>query len=357
MPSDTKLKSAVKLRGASIHEAMALFDRLGLSTDFDLRDEDGVRKFLDRIEALVREGKARTTLLHGRRVESMFRFVAASLRQCVLIKDEDAGEVFVSSDSDEQVMPSDYMLVLRTGDRILVEVKNHHDVDPWRIRTRDLRALERYANLAGHPLYIAIFWSPLRLWTLVPARVLTVLGDKASVDLSTAARATHMSALLGDFILATKYPLTLRIRADPTRPHAIRPDGHGELTIAAVEVLCAGRLIEADLELTIAWLCMFHGSWDTSGWHLERTGDQIDYLDLEFSPERVDEQSGPMEMHAFMSTMISRQYDGMTLQDEQVTRLRADGVPDRLGIEIPDDFEGQVLKLWRLNIAPNKSSS
>jgi hypothetical protein len=54
-------------------------------------------------------------------------------------------------------------------DHLLVEVKNFHQkkpYDPYRMRGADLDALQRYADMVGGALMIAIYWTRWNIWTL-----------------------------------------------------------------------------------------------------------------------------------------------------------------------------------------------
>lgn len=343
-----------------MHEALALADAL-MADSADAFSDDATTDAVKRFEALINNARKGEHTLHGKRVEAMFRFVAASLGQSLLIKEEDGGDVYCK---DGEVIPPDYAIVIATGERILVEVKNHHKPhsEPWTIREKDLQSLERYAKLQGARLFFAIFWSRPRMWTLIPAEHLRAasLRGRRSIGFPRAMAINHMSQILGDMALATTPPLSFRLLGDfvedasGTQPNTTETsrDRIGQFRVSAVELFCAGTRIDDELERTIAMYCMFYGSWRESDWHFIHTGEVFNAMELQFEPEeRIEGQ--PFEMLGSLSALISHAYDDLTTKERKVRRLRARAPADKLGIAIPQDYTGKSLPLWRFSFKPN----
>lgn len=343
-------------RGGSVHEVLALLDSLGARGDFDLRDDEAGEKLATAVKELFADAKGRPHLKHGKRVEAMFEFVAASLGACSLIKHEDSGSVFTAD--EPQATPSDYSIVLRDGRRLLVDVKNHHALPArsWSIRSRDRQRLLRYAQLTDLPLYFAIFWSRLKLWTLVPDSALVDDGARARVTFDSAMKANFMSDMLGDVHIGTTPPLTLRVSADLAKPRAVHSDGTSEFTTSRVELLCAGRPIVRPVERQVGLYCMLYGSWDAPGWVPVLEDGSLSAVELPCVPDvRPDEPADGQEFQLLgpLSSMISRHYDSLTIRDGEVVKLRADVEANKLGVVIPADYAGEALPLWRLRQQPS----
>lgn len=75
-------------------DAIDLFDALARKHDFKLGDEASQREFICRVSESFSRSKDNPIVIHGRRIEAMFGYVAASLGGCIAIKREDAGEIF-----------------------------------------------------------------------------------------------------------------------------------------------------------------------------------------------------------------------------------------------------------------------
>src|SRR3954469_10453183 len=88
---------------------------------------------------------------------STFPQAAASpLGKVQLIKEEDQGRTWYL----ENVLVPDFLVVLRDGRRLLVEVKSHFQEPPtedFTISPGALDGLQRYASLVGAQLYFAVY--------------------------------------------------------------------------------------------------------------------------------------------------------------------------------------------------------
>src|SRR5205823_9554983 len=110
-------------RQSSALGVMDLFDVIGPSADLKLNDSGVLQTFLNSVSDAFTSAQGTPTLLHGRRVEAMFAYVAAALGKCIAIKEEDAGDLYASS---TDLQAPDYRLILNDETEILVEVKNCH---------------------------------------------------------------------------------------------------------------------------------------------------------------------------------------------------------------------------------------
>ncbi len=201
-------------------EVIGLFDAIGQKRNFRLNDKNSERAFIGSISAALSRSKDTPIILHGRRVEAMFGHVAASLGQCVAIKQEDSGEVYVT---DADVQPPDYRVVLNDGDEFFVEVKNCHKTDPsykYSIKKSYLNALQKYAKLFNKHVKIAIYWSKWNVWTLISSDILESDGSRYTTTFLQAMKKNEMGTI-GDIIIGTIPPLTLRFLTDPTKPRTV----------------------------------------------------------------------------------------------------------------------------------------
>lgn len=122
--------------------AMMLSDSEG----FSLTDPDASERFLEAVKEAFTQNQGNEILLHGKRVESMFAFVANSLGAVNVIREEDSGETYAT---ESDLLPPDYRVLLKNGQEFLVEVKNYHQADArgsYVFKTSYLEKLRKYSR-------------------------------------------------------------------------------------------------------------------------------------------------------------------------------------------------------------------
>jgi hypothetical protein len=284
-------------------------------------------------------------LFHGQRTEILFAYVTAALGGCCLIKSEDAGEVY-SADDDLRV--PDYRLITTNGRQLLVEVKNFHAADPQRpfqIRTADLRGLEKYATALGCELFLAIYWSRWKQWTLITPGVLHASGEARTISMIQAIPRSQMS-ILGDRLLGTVPSLALRLVSSSEDDQAIGKNGECQFTTRAVELYCGDQRIEDPLEQRIAWFLMMNGNWEVSARPTEMDGARVAAITYVVEPPERANPDQEFEFIGRLSDMVSRQFDAATVTDGEVVNISPVAEPEAFGVAIPTDYKGSVLRLW-----------
>jgi len=327
-------------------ESIDLFDAFLNRRGLKLSDQSIEQGFIQSLSEEINRSKASPIVMHGRRVESMFSYVAASLGKCVVIKQEDKGDLYAT---DTEIRLPDYRIVLDTGYEFLVEVKNHHPRDPvapYRFRKKTyLESLLRYAQVFKRELKIAIYWSPWNIWTLNGAQDIDATKEQPSIDLPLAAKLNEMS-LLGDQTIATTPLLVWRFKPDPQKPVAFS-NSRVDFTIGAVELYCGDTLVEDRDEQNLALYLMLFGRWRASDPQPRIRNNILEAVDIVAVPE----SSPPGQPFAFvgdLSGMISRYYDFLTMSEHGVERLRPIQEPGSIGVVIPPKCK--YLKLWRFTI-------
>ncbi|WP_341314533.1 hypothetical protein WN982_04240 [Paraburkholderia sp. IMGN_8] len=326
---------------------LELADCIGTARNIDLAQVDSAISFTELL------GAARTDerLLHGKRVENMFEYVVASLGKSLIIKREDAGEI---TSLDPRVQPPDYRVVLKDGSEYLIEVKNchvHGFDQAFSMSRKYLERLSAYANLFKRPLLLAIYWSSLRMWTVVkPEEVLTRRG---AIQLKFADAMMHnWSVLLGDMMLSTIPPLTCRIWADKSKPRALQPDNTLRFIISAITFYAAGYEILTEEEKVWALYFMLHSRWTETKAEPVLNGDQLEYIEYESAP-RDDTLEHDFQHLGTLSGMVSSYYNYLTVsEDGKVTRLTPSIGPAALSLSLREGFYGDVLKLWMFEVWP-----
>ncbi len=297
--------------------------------------------------------RARTPIrLHGRRTEEMFVYVVAALGLARLIKREDAGDVVVQGDTDIAV--PDFRVILESGAEVLVEVKNCNERNPHSGRRFTREYLDRllaYGALCGRPVYLAVYWSAWRSWTLHQVAEVRAQLLSARMRLSFLGALPHSEMrLLGDYSLATEHPLLIRFAVSG---HLLETEGTTSkhaMRIEAVELKVNGRPILVKRDMEIAWGLMLYGKWvEREDVHM--SGDSVSAIDFTFAPETTD-PTQPFSIVSSVSSLASSQFNDMTVQNSTIRRLRPGVLPDPPYPKVTDGYLGQDLPLWRFVQAP-----
>lgn len=335
-------------------EVIGLFDTVGRKRGFTIGNANSQQQFLKGISESLSKNKDNPVIIHGHRIEAMFEYVMASLGKCVLIKQEDAGEV---SSSEPHVQPPDYRIVLEDGYELFVEVKNcHKTASSYRypFRKSYIDALKRYASTFKKDLKIAVYWSRWNQWTLVSIDQVHVHKGRPSISMVEATKINEM-ALLGDVAVGTTPPLVLRLLTDVSKPRTVDESGHVKFTIGGVEVFCKGTRIDERAEKGLALYFILYGGWPCAEPKSKIEAGEFEAIDIEVRPHESTPGQG-FELLGSLSSMISRRYNQLTVSKRGVERLSPSAEPGSLGVVIPSDYKGKQLPLWRFVLKPNENT-
>lgn len=328
-----------------------MLDEFTCAHGASMRDETNGAYFLSEIAQALEATRSRDALVHGLRTQAMFAHVVAALGGCTVVKEEDAGDLYVL---DNDLRVPDFRIVTIDRREVLVEVKNHRpscSTQAFSLSSSYMDSLQRYCEAFGREMLVAIYWSEWQMWTLLRREAFDVRADSYRVSFEDALKMNEMS-LLGDVMIATAPPLALRLLADTQKPRRCDPDGGAEFTVGAVELLAAGNVVDDPREEQIAWFLMRYGGWTVAGTQPETKADKLVSFALEVWPGKLTEPSQGFEMIGFMSQMLSREYNELTADAEGVNLLTPDREPEELGIAIPYTFTGEKLRLWRFSVVP-----
>lgn len=320
-------------------------DAIGRHQELDLSDDSSFEAVIERVASLLREVRQSPIAIHGRRVETMFGYMATALGACTLVKREDAGSLFFPD--GEMVLLPDYRLKLMNGSAILVEVKNFHQEDPkkpFKIRRKDLERLTRYSELCNCKFRLAIYWSKWRLWSLVAGDDLQGSGSHCSIDLLRALKLNRMGEL-GDLTVGTTAPLTLRVETDPTQARKVHDSGHVAFTIGNVRIFAGGTEITDDREQEFALYLYRYGDWVEGEPTLRIGGGELISIDFSVSPAEPVPGQG-FDLLGPMSRMISNRYNELTTSEGTVSRLSPTVAPAALRTAVPGRVQELNMPLW-----------
>lgn len=333
-------------------EALDLFTAFSRNGELKLQSPEDEEKFLDMVKASLKVSKESPILLHGKRMEALFGHLAAGLGGCRMVKNEDTGGV-ITDDSDIQL--PDYRLTLKDGRQIFVEVKNCGHLNPkaqFYLSKNYVKKLERYGEMNNVPIYFAIYYRCLRMWTLLPVSSFVELKKKYSTNALHSFANNEMS-MLGDLMVGTKAPLVFELVADASQDRNVSDDNQAHFIIGDVKIYCAENEVIDSEEKNLAFYLMHFGQWDCGD---PETIDDEGQLHIRYTFKPDTQENTEHEGFAVighLSSMITEAFNEQTVYERQVTAIDTQSEPGVFSVTIPENYEGKTLPLWRFKIQPN----
>ncbi|MGP8437840.1 hypothetical protein ACT2FY_39115 [Paraburkholderia fungorum] len=331
-------------------EPLNLYTAIGREAGYQLGSEAHYQHFIKAVKKSLKDGQANLNLLHGKRVEALFAHVAGALGQCLIVKAEDAGDIFVA---DAEVRIPDYRLVLRDRSQLLVEVKNCHGDGierPFSLKRDYVDKLDRYADMNGMPLKFAVFFSSWRVWCLLSRQSFQKKENDLVITFPIAMARNEMSSI-GDVVIATLPDLKIELLADPAEANAVDKFGRAQFIIRSTKVYCAGREIVDRTEQAIVFKLMRSGKWPDTSRAIVENGRLVGVV-ITARPETLHDGQD-FEGIGNLSSLVTSAYGEMTVKDKRPIALDVAADPTAFALYIPEDYESETLPLWRFVVLPN----
>lgn len=322
-------------------------------------DPARVEATVAQFEAGLRDSLESPSRIRGWISDQLFGLVASDLGGCKLVKQEDAGVLFYE---DEVKLP-DWRLTLLSDRNILVEVKAEDDSHPLvsKLRLAEVARLKTYAELNGCPLYIAVHWVAMSMWTLVPIDDYVRVVDHFEIDLETAFRRNHMCSLLNDRMLGLRPPLEFRLTMQEVPDEDGATDVESEpaedstkklsLVTTGVRMLAGGEEMVENDETALVWFLLQHARWPCEE-KMEDAGDGVWEMVFTMAPDESHAEQG-FDVIGALSELYTRMfYSGTTSLEDETTKLSIDVAPGILPRLVPTDLKSDRLPLWHLHIDP-----
>jgi hypothetical protein len=329
-------------------DVLNLFEKVGQSEGYTFNDEESGNRFINKIKSTFARAKKIPTVLYGQRTQSLFGNLLFALGKSAFIKQEDSDEFYAK---DSSLKAPDFRLILDNNQTFLVEVKNYYQTNPlryYRFKRDYLDGLRKYARINNCGLKIAIYWRKWNLWTLVSETHIKNDGKYCTISLFDAGKLNEMS-LVGDCMIGTKVPLSIKIFADKNKSRFIAEDGKANFTIADIKFYCADTWIEDKFEQQLAYYLMLFGKWLLQDPIVERENDKIVSIEYQFKPETITPDQG-FEIIGDLSNMFSRYYNMVTAPDGTVESIRPNREPKSMLFSIPGNYKGKYLPLWIFHV-------
>jgi hypothetical protein len=329
---------------------LELFSAMARTNNFRLDRKEDLAQFAEMALKSLTSSQAAGTILHGKRVEAMFAYIAGALGRCQLIKAEDAGDMFVKG---PPMQAPDYRVVLDDGTVMLIEVKNFHSphlTKRFSLTQEYFDKLQRYAAAQGLPLKIALYFSKLNCWCLVSPDAFEKTRRGLEISVFTAMAKSEM-VTLGDVLLATFPEIRLEMMGSAEEANEIDSEGQAVLVFRSGRIFCGGAELVEELDQRIAFYLMRFGRWtQTSHPVVEKNK----LLGIVFTSRTDDVCEGqPFAIVGAMSSMISEAYSEYTVAEGKLVAVDVAIDPEDFILSIPHDFKSEHLPLWRFQIHPN----
>lgn len=333
--------------------AIEYFSNMARKTGYQLNNPGDIEKFSEQMLSSLNISQASMTMLHGKRTEAMFAYVAGGLGKCRMIKCEDAGEIFVQG---LPVLAPDYRLVLEDGTKMLVEVKNFksNKFKPFLLTTEYYEKIERYAKLNDIELKIAIYFSDFKRWCLLSIKSFRKVKKGIQISIPSAFAKNEMN-MLGDASISTLPNLRLELMADPEEANILDKDGTASIIFRSSKIFCAGVELHSKIDQRIAFYLMRFGDWPQRAEAIVRDG-RLHGVVFSCVTDNLFEGQ-PFALIGDLSSMISWAFAEHTIQDGQIIALDVTYDPDAFSLKIPRKHKSQELPLWQFLIQPNHEFS
>jgi len=317
---------------------------------YDLRDPMAQDDFVERVKKSIEKSKNNNIAVFGKRIESLFAYVAGALGKVKLLKQEDSGDLYFVGD---EVLAPDYRVIMIDGAHFFVEVKNCHLKHPkekFTLKKEYYKKLRTYCEINGLDLKFAIYFSGWNMWSLLSIHSFVEQNLVYVIDLPSALAKSEMS-LLGDCMVGTAPNLELHLIAAPDEASKIEESGQAVFVTRSVRIYCAGKEVVDEQEKRIAFYLMRFGEWEESETEAIVLENKLQGMKFIFSPKSQEEPN--FAIIGNLSTMVSNGFRELTIKDGEVVSLTLGIDPAAFGALIPDDYSGEGLPLWRFTIKPN----
>ena len=348
----SKLPRNAAMDGVDLYRRLDQYGQKGAVTD-----PGRVNKVVDEIRKSLLKDLASKSTVRGWRAQSLFASLVAALDECDLMTLVDTGDIYFEGPS---VKPADYFLHLRSGERILVDVKS---VDlrtedplgmPVKFGAAEVDRMRRFGELFGADVYVALYFPSLPMWTLVHLDDLRTGPGGGRRILVRDSMMQNKIALLGDVHLGVESPLELVLCPDPSLANHVDSNGKASFTIGAVELRAGGKLLSSKAAQQLAYFLMHFGGWEAN----ERVSvEKHQLVELRYVAEPVEDTGEGFEIVGSLSSMYSRLFESSTTGPGGPTSLDISVRPGMLISLVPHDYASTEFPLWRFQLQPNATTA
>ena len=332
-------------------EILLALDSFAQSEGLSLQRSDDHSELLKAIENKFKSFEKPGIEVFGLRTQLMFAYVVNSLHTRIAITEEDAGLFF---SEHEDICRPDFRI--KTPDKeFFVEVKNLYEKNfntPFQITSGYLEKLGRYAEMFGLPLFIAVYWARMKIWTMLPADVFSGNVENFKISLTEAIVQNHMH-LVGDAMLGLIPSIGLRLYFDQDRTTEIDADGKSNVVIKAAKLFSGNVEIEDKNAGNLLWHILQYGDWTEFDNPAEIRGNKLVSVDFVVSPLERANPDEEFEIIGALSSVLSRQFGDLTTDENGLVSVTPSRALYDLGGAVKEVMKIGDLKVWKFVVHPS----
>lgn len=303
-------------RNALDLETLQLFRRV-LGADGDLNSPDVIDAFVEKLRTSLVGMRDRPTVVRGIRAQAAFAQLVVALDGCQMMLTVDAGDIY----ADGHLSSGDFLLVLRNGRRLLIEVKSvgvqtgsdgkvKLDKSQWKaLRGKDVAGLCRTASLLNAEPFYAAHFELLNIWTLVGAAELTPRGTNHFRLTLTDDLLRNQLNLLGDRSVGVVAPIEVVFHPAPgeePKQQAGSADIIAPFKPGQREIRVGGVVVSDQDDFEFAMFLAIYGGWRQEFRQTVRDGRIVDFRVVASPEEPAPGQ--PFQILGALSHMYSRYF-------------------------------------------------
>lgn len=326
-------------------------DRGGTASLLD--NAERMTHFLAEIETGLKTSLSKASTIHGWRTQALFASLLVALDACELLMVVDQGEVFYDGES---VKPPDYLVVLRDGRRLLVEVKlvaPSVSIKASSMSAAELTALSRFAGLLEAELYVASLFATSNHWALNRAADFIQVKQRMELPFEAAMKLNEFG-ILGDMMLGIEPEIRLDLLPDPHEENRKVAEDQYKFTVGAATLSLGGNPTVGEAEWRLGWFLLLHSQWPVDE-EFELNGDSVVSKSWIARPEFISNPDEGLELIGPLSRMYTNHFIWQTTGEDGVTALDVDVEPGILPALIPQGFAPKNFRLIRLIQSANRS--
>ncbi len=349
MKGEMKMKKLT--RNPEKFDVLELFSSMATTNGYKINDLHSVEEFISCVKSSIKESATCDITKFGKRTESLFAYVAGALGKVKLLKQEDAGNIYYVGD---EIIAPDYKAILNDDNQILIEVKNFYSEDikkEFKLEKEYYLKLKRYSDMNNTPLKIAIYFTTMNQWVLLPIAAFKNNSNSYTIDFATAIAKSEM-ALLGDRMIGTTPNLEIHILTKKSEAKTIEASGIVDFTIRKTKFFCADQEVTDKIEQRILFDFIRYGKWVEDASETITEDGKLLGIKLIYAP--VEQKGQGFEILGLLSEMISNKFKELTIRNDEIETLDLGANPKDFQILIPDNYDSKILPLWQFIIKPNE---
>ncbi len=340
-----------QVRNPEKFDVLELFSSMATTNGYKINDIHSVENFISCVSSSIKESATNDRTKFGKRIESLFAYVAGALGKVKLLKQEDTGNIYYLG---EEIIAPDYKAILKDDSQILIEVKNFHSLDiekQFVLENDYYLKLKRYSDINKIPLKFAIYFSTMNQWVLLPISAFTKVDNSYKINFVTAIVKSEM-AILGDRTIGTTPNLEIHLLTNKSEATTIKSSEIVDFTIRTTKFFCASQEVKNTNEQKILFDFIRYGSW------VEKDPEVIledeKFLGVKFIYAPIELTKQDFEIIGLLSGMISNKFKELTTSDGKIELLDLGLDPNDFQILIPNEYDSMTLPLWQFIINANE---